>query len=144
MNLNWHDITFCIDRIAEAMSSSGYNPKAIIGIGRGGLIPATMLAYKLNVKNVFNFSIQSYKDDNTRSEVFTIIQEPEDGLKQFINEDVLVVDDLADSGSTYSFIKSRLVDQYGLTNTRTAAICIKILVVLEKCTLKSSEFIIYF
>lgn len=125
MNINWHDITFCIDRLVESIKKTNAVPEAIIGIGRGGLIPATLLAYKLDVNKVYNFSVQSYSADNKQLQQFTTVQEPGDDIKQFSDKNVIVVDDLADSGNTFAYIKERLAELHGLHDVKTAAICIK-------------------
>jgi len=103
----------------------------IIGIGRGGLIPATMLAYKLK-KKVLALGISTY-NDTIQTDKYFIYQQldlPTTPSK------FLVVDDICDTGNTFNIIrdiygksehtfefaslfvkdsKSHLVDYYGLS-----------------------------
>lgn len=125
MNINWHDITFCINRLVDSLQSTEFLPSAIIGIGRGGLIPATLIAYKLNVREVHNYSVQSYSDNKSRSTEFTTIQEPGDIISRSTNKNILLVDDLADYGATFMHVRDSLINKYTDLNFRTAAICIK-------------------
>jgi len=77
----------------------------IIGIGRGGLIPAVMLGYKLDLK-VYNLGISSYKG-KTQTSSFTVYQDFHfDDLSK--GSKVLIVDDICDSGNTINFIKQKV------------------------------------
>jgi xanthine phosphoribosyltransferase len=78
---------------------------AIVGVGRGGLIPATLLAYKLNVDVINNFQVQSYKGENVRGE-YRLWQAPDEHfISSFVDKNILVVDDLSDRGGTLASIK---------------------------------------
>jgi len=74
----------------------------IIGIAKGGNIPATLISYELEVPTFKTIQIKSYNDDNERkatvfsSGTLSLIDE----LNKYNN--VLLVDDLADSGKTLS------------------------------------------
>tara|TARA_R110000868_G_scaffold303409_2_gene563912 strand:- start:159 stop:590 length:432 start_codon:yes stop_codon:yes gene_type:complete len=103
----------------------------IIGIGRGGLIPATMLAYKLK-KKVLALGISTY-NDTIQTDKYFIYQKLDLPTKP---AKFLVVDDICDTGNTFNIIrdiygksehtfefaslfvkdsKSHLVDYYGLS-----------------------------
>jgi uncharacterized protein len=100
----WHGIQFALTDLVNKLGDADFIPDAIIGIGRGGLIPATLLAYKLNVKDIYNYSVRSYNDLDQR-ETIQVIQ----GLdKHLTDKKLLVVDDLSDSGNTLSYIKQQL------------------------------------
>jgi hypoxanthine phosphoribosyltransferase len=100
--ISWKQIHDDIDVLASNIK----NVDAIIGVGRGGLIPATLLSYKLNVKVVSNFQLQSY-DDRNIPEAFKLWQAPEEHFVRMFsgNKTILVVDDLSDKGKTLDFIK---------------------------------------
>ena len=100
--ISWKQIHDDIDVLASNIK----NVDAIIGVGRGGLIPATLLSYKLNVKVINNFQTQSY-DDRNIPEAFKLWQTPEDHFVNTFsgNKTILVVDDLSDRGKTLDFIK---------------------------------------
>lgn len=96
-SVSYENIAFMVDQLAERVKT---NYDYIIGIGRGGLIPATMLGYKLN-KKVLAFGVSTY-NDQVQEDNFVIYQQP-DLLKN--NSKYLVVDDICDSGNTFSIFK---------------------------------------
>ncbi len=71
--LEWRDIDDAIERLAINITNSKIKLSAIKGIPRGGMIPAVMLSHKLKLPLVLNGIV-----DNT----------------------VLIVDDICDSGNT--------------------------------------------
>lgn len=126
-----YDYTSFIVDLLEQRVAKDYD--FIVGIGRGGLIPATMLAYKLK-KKVIGFGIQTY-EGMTQTGDYTIYQPLTIPTK---SAKILVVDDICDTGRTFNIIrelydepnnhltfefaslfvrdsKSHLVDYYGLS-----------------------------
>lgn len=100
--ISWEQIHKDIDVLASNIK----NIDAIVGVGRGGLIPATLLSYKLDVKIINNFQLQSYNDTGV-AEDFKIWQQPaENFIKSLSNKaTILVVDDLSDKGKTLEYIR---------------------------------------
>jgi len=54
-NLAWTDIFYSVTSLEELLKEDNFIPDVIITIGRGGMIPGTLLAYRLDVKIVQNF-----------------------------------------------------------------------------------------
>ena len=75
--LTWDDINSLVNKLANEVSQAAVPPLYITGLPRGGLIPAVMLSHKLNIPFV-NISL----------------------IRALPAVDVLVVDDIADSGET--------------------------------------------
>jgi hypoxanthine phosphoribosyltransferase len=98
-SVSYENIAFMVDQLAERVRTD-YD--YIIGIGRGGLIPATMLGYKLN-KKVLAFGVNTY-NNQVQEENYVIYQQP-DFLKSVISS-YLVVDDICDSGNTFDIFKN--------------------------------------
>jgi xanthine phosphoribosyltransferase len=76
--------------------------KGIIGITRGGLVPACIVARELDIKLIETFCISSYDHQNQRTA--KIIKAPEnigDGRGW------LVIDDLVDTGSTFKIAREK-------------------------------------
>lgn len=67
--------------------------RGIIGIARGGLVPATILARELNIRLVDSLCIASY-DHTQQGEISVLKSVPGDG------SGFLLVDDLVDTGET--------------------------------------------
>ncbi len=77
--------------------------KGIIGITRGGLVPACIVARELDIKLVETFCISSYDHQDQREA--QIIKQP-DGVGDGVGW--LVIDDLVDSGSTFRLVREFL------------------------------------
>jgi len=127
--VSYEYISFIVDLLEQRVRKD-YD--FIVGVGRGGLIPATMLAYKLK-KKVVSFGINTY-NDMVQTDKYVIYQPIPIPTK---NSKILVVDDISDTGNTFNIIrdiycredhldiefaslfvkdsKSHLVDYYGLS-----------------------------
>lgn len=68
--------------------------KGIIGIARGGLIPAAILARELDIRMMDTLCISSYDDNDEQTDTEIIKSIDGDG------EGFLLVDDLVDTGNT--------------------------------------------
>lgn len=101
VKISWNDFDFLVDRLTERVTYKGLEFDTILGIGRGGLIAATVLSYKLDIKNLQNFGL------NTRhSDQVVLYQKPN------VFGKVLVVDDINDSGRTFTIAKKYLDENY--------------------------------
>src|SRR5438132_2567994 len=58
--LTWETFGEASRALAQQVADSGYRPNIILGIARGGLLPAAAMAYALDVKNVFMMSVEFY------------------------------------------------------------------------------------
>lgn len=102
--LDWEEIEEACDAIATQVINTGLELEAIVGISRGGLIPATILAHLLGVKRVISYQVSSYnagvqgaiQDLNDRSHLFK-------SLEGYAN--VLVMEDIVDTGNTMGYLK---------------------------------------
>ena len=95
--------------LGEAILASGWTPTAILGITRGGLIPATILAYMLDVRRIHTVRVQHYDNKNSRLESgpqFVEETRPLDALNVY-TERLLIVDDIIDTGETLKLVRSR-------------------------------------
>jgi hypoxanthine phosphoribosyltransferase len=127
--VSYEYISFIVDLLEQRVRTD-YD--FIVGVGRGGLIPATMLAYKLK-KKVIAFGINTY-EDMVQTGKYAVYQHITVPIKE---SKILVVDDICDTGNTFNIIrdiygkekhlkfefaslfvkdsKSHLVDYYGLS-----------------------------
>lgn len=86
--ITWEQVDEMTDNIAQQIKGDGINPipiKAIIGIPRGGLVPAVLLSHKLSVPMITILEYQNNVDDF---------------ISRLSANEVLVVDDICDSGKT--------------------------------------------
>lgn len=71
---------------------------AVIGVLRGGIVPAVILSHKLRVPYVYAFGLRSYHEKEP-GENIRVYQ----GIPALKNSFVLLVDDVCDSGRTMKF-----------------------------------------
>ena len=82
---------------------SGWFPDLIVGVARGGLIPAGAIGYAIGVKAMGAINVEFYTDiGQTLDE--PIILSPQLDTDSLKGKKVLVVDDVADSGKTLDLV----------------------------------------
>ena len=79
--LNWNDIDRAINRLVASIDSSKVKLDAIGGLPRGGLTPAVILSHRLSIPFISQANISN------------------------ITGNILIVDDICDSGKTLSKFK---------------------------------------
>jgi hypoxanthine phosphoribosyltransferase len=89
--------------LAEQVVDSGYRPSIILGVARGGLLPAAAIAYALGVKNVFAMNVEFYTGVDERME-FPVMLPPLLDAVDIAGATVLVADDVADTGATLRLV----------------------------------------
>ncbi|MBZ4021685.1 xanthine phosphoribosyltransferase [Rhodobacter sp. TJ_12] len=77
--------------------------RAIVGITRGGMVPAAIVARELNIRVIDTISVKGY-NHQTQSDP-KVIKAPQDDLMGDQGEGILVVDDLVDSGKTLELVR---------------------------------------
>ena len=92
-----------VRELARQVSASGFQPDILLGIARGGLLPAGALAYALDVKNLFTISVEFYTGVDSRLDV-PVMLPPFLDARDLDAARVLVVDDVADTGKTLELV----------------------------------------
>ena len=105
IKLTWDDVDFIANMVAESISKKNIKFDTIVALGRGGLIPGAILSYKLDIKNLQNLGINTRQEDGQYVETL-IYQRPT------ITGNVLVVDDINDSGKTFEAVNSLIKSEY--------------------------------
>lgn len=103
--VTWEEYFKLCDNLVEQIKKVAIPYTDIVAIARGGLIPAQYLAYKLNIKQVYNYGIITYTTDNKKRSENYIYQKAvplEGGLRPI--KRILIVDDIADSGKTVDHV----------------------------------------
>jgi xanthine phosphoribosyltransferase len=77
--------------------------KAIVGITRGGLVPAAIVARELNIRVIDTISVKGYNHQTQSDPV--VIKPPQGDLMGSDGEGILIVDDLVDSGRTLELVR---------------------------------------
>lgn len=99
----WSDIENQISDIAVQLWSSDWRPDYIVGIHSGGSIPAVMLGKMLGIKT-YTLDVRLRDGDNQGPESNCWMSEDAFGY-DMDSKNILIVDDINDSGATIDWIK---------------------------------------
>jgi hypoxanthine phosphoribosyltransferase len=105
--MTWEELGEGSRELAEAVWNDGYRPDIILAIARGGLLVAGALSYSLGVKNTFTMNVEFYTGVDERLEMPMILP-PVPDLVDFSETQVLIADDVADTGATLELVRGFL------------------------------------
>lgn len=109
-HLTWNQIAKDSKDLALRLYDSEIKFDTVIGIANGGMIPATLIAKQLKINKLFSANLKSYQEDAPRNgehnttDVVKVISFPS-SINMQESKNVLVVDDLADTGLTLQKVK---------------------------------------
>ncbi|MDI6884626.1 MAG: phosphoribosyltransferase [Hadesarchaea archaeon] len=129
LTLSWDEV----ERVAKTLANSikrDFDPDILVGVARGGLIPAVRLSHLLGDKLLRIIHVKYYKRGNERLKKPELLADIER-----IEGKVLVVDDVADTGTSLDFVLKHLKGK-GAKEVRTATIAYK-----PKSRLKPDYFV---
>jgi xanthine phosphoribosyltransferase len=84
---------------------------AIVAVTRGGLAPAAIIARELGVRVIETVGVASYREE-TRQDPITILKPLTSTILQLPGPEVLVIDDLVDTGETARVLRKLLPDAH--------------------------------
>jgi uncharacterized protein len=127
----WKQIYKMVISQASKICHSSFKPDVLVGMSRGGWIPARILSDLLENSNLANVRVESYLNINES------INQPR--LTQRISVDVvgktvLVVDEVADSGKSLRLVVNH-ISELGAREVKTATLFYK-----QCCTLRPDYF----
>jgi hypoxanthine phosphoribosyltransferase len=115
---DWSDIDRWADAVAARVRASGALPETIVGLTRGGWVPARMLADRLGVKRLVSLRAQHWGVTATRDGAATLSE----GLSGPVRgEAVLVVDDITDTGESLRLAVAHVTEN-GPNRTESATL----------------------
>ena len=101
--VSWADIERMVAELATKVDGE-YD--LMLAITRGGLVPAGLLAYRLEIRNILVAAVEFYADDRVLGDAPTFLQFPAD--PQLRGQRILVVDEVWDTGTTISAVLERV------------------------------------
>lgn len=106
MPLSWDEVHRHTKSLARKLIDAG--PwTGIIGVARGGLVPACIVARELDVRLVETLCIASYDHKNQgEAKILKVPEAAGDG------EGWLVIDDLVDTGNTFRIVREMMPKAY--------------------------------
>jgi len=118
---SWNQIYSLLLNLAEKIRKSNYKPDIIVGISRGGWIPARIMSDLLENSKLANITTEFYVGVAKTKHEPTITQPISLPVK---DKKVLIVDDLSDTGKSLKLVNLYLKKQ-GTTETKIATIYYK-------------------
>ncbi|MDP8012325.1 MAG: phosphoribosyltransferase [Thermoplasmata archaeon] len=107
MLVSWKNIESWVYEIKKKMDSIDYMPDVIIGLSRGGLVPARILSDYLQLKDLYAIKTEHWGITATPDGQAKITQGLPINIK---GKNVLIIDDITDTGQSlkvaYEYIKS--------------------------------------
>jgi len=115
---SWNQTYRSLLKLAENVRKSGFKPDVIVGVSRGGWIPARIMSDLLETPKLANVTAEFYVGiAETKTE--PVITQPVSFPVR--RRKVLVVDDLVDTGKSLKLVNSHLKSQ-GASEVRIATI----------------------
>ena len=111
--LTWQGFGDASRALTQSIVDSGWMPELIVAIARGGLLPAGAISYAIGVKAMGTMNVEFYTG------VGQALTEPQllpplMDVSAMDGKRVLVVDDVADSGSTLKMVMD-MINAHGLS-----------------------------
>lgn len=100
--LSWQEIYDLTNVMISSMKAQQWTPSVVVGITRGGLIPATLLSQALNIPMC---TLKVSLRDALDSSPFSFKESTWFAEEIFNDHNILIVDDINDSGATFKWIK---------------------------------------
>ena len=119
--LSWRDVYNLTLQLSERIVSSGFIPDIIVGIARGGWIPARILSDVLYATTLENIRIEYYTDVGVRGKAPRITQPLSGSLE---GKSILLVDEVADTGDSLHHAIEH-VKNLGVDEHRSAVLHLK-------------------
>jgi hypoxanthine phosphoribosyltransferase len=116
--VSWDQIYELVLQLSKSIEKSKFNPELIVGVSRGGWIPARIISDLIGTKKIVNITVEFYvgiaktKSEPLISETFSHSIE---------NKRILIVDDLTDTGASLKLVKLNLEKKNAL-DVRTATV----------------------
>ena len=111
--VSWEELDHLVEVIAGRLAGQPFD--VMLAITRGGMVPAGMLAYRLKIRDILVAAVEYYDDRGQPGPHPTFLQFPAD--PQLRGKQVLVVDEVWDSGTTIHAVTERVRQAGGLPTT---------------------------
>lgn len=101
-NVTFTEIKNACKDIADKIKSENLEKITIVAVARGGLVPATIIAHLLGIKDIKFIRLSSYSNEHQQSE---LIDTTFDEIPNA--ETTYIIDDICDSGATLLYLRKK-------------------------------------
>ena len=99
------EMELALIEIKNQIHQSNFSPEIIFSINRGGCIPGVYLSHLLNIPHhVINVQLRDQKKNINISNLLKFAK---------LEKNILIVDDINDTGATFNFVKNSLAEYKG-------------------------------
>ena len=99
------EMELALVEIIHQIDQSNFSPEMIFSINRGGCIPGVYLSHLLNIPHyVIDVQLRDQKDNINISNLLESAK---------LERNILIVDDINDTGATFNFVKNSLSEYKG-------------------------------
>ncbi len=119
--ITWDKVQELAENVARSIIDSGWRPEVVVGVLRGGIVPARIIADVLGVNDIGVIEAKLYHAVGVKGER-PYIRQPL--ILPVTSKRVLVVDDISDSGLTLQAVVGA-IDLAMPSEVRTATLYIK-------------------
>jgi hypoxanthine phosphoribosyltransferase len=116
--VSWSEVVSWCRALGDFIEASGWLPDAIVGVSRGGIVPARILADALGVEMLLALRVSHWRRTMEREE--PVVELPY--RISLRGRKVLVVDDIVDTGATLELASSFVKREWEPAEVRTAAL----------------------
>jgi xanthine phosphoribosyltransferase len=102
-NISWDEFHKDVKELAKIIKDKDVKYNRLVAVARGGYLPAGILAYELNARDIESISVQTYDGENQRDKKDAKVVSYIDGD----GEGCLIIDDLVDTGGTIKILKAK-------------------------------------
>lgn len=120
--LSWMDVLGLSLTLAEEIRRS--KPDVVVAVMRGGIYPALVITSRLGVERLYVLEYRKYSDEKPPRELWSRPRLLRDEVPELGGESILIVDDVARTGSTLKAAKD-LVESRGAGEVRSAVLVIR-------------------
>lgn len=121
-NIKWSTYIRYCNQLAVNIEESGYKPDVIVGIARGGLLPAQIIAYRLKIPTLLSYGISYYDSNNQLTEQHCYQPLPncyDNSMSKF-----LWIDDIYDTGGTIRNVRD-VCRQHKIVNYKIGVVLLR-------------------
>ena len=122
--LNWTQFGEIILQLAKEINST-FKFNVIIGVGKSGNIPATILAKRMKIEEFYSLIVSLYNEEKPPRKLYHKPRILFSSLGSLEGKKVLIVDDFVNTGATLKTVVQQVI-KAGAKEVRTAVIGLKL------------------